>query len=304
MGYIDGGLLSYGASDVLTLGVFGGTQPDQQYSFINVDETKAGIYAAVEKGDYSTNRFSSTLALAGQYVRGQISREFLYQQINLSLQQKLYAFQSAEININRGWRKSAAGSSLQLANVLISLQYNFTSSLNALVGYDNRQNVYTWENRTVPDSLFDDYRRQGFRAGANIRLPENLRLSVNGYFRSISRSESSSQFYSTALNAADVLKTRISAGVRVASFNNPYSNGIQGSINAARYFFQRLNLGATLGQSQYSLDITNQNITANWIRFDASYFFTRYVYASSTAEIYRGDDVKSNQLFLDIGVRF
>jgi hypothetical protein len=304
MGYIDGGLLSYKASDLMTLGIFGGTQPDQQYSFVNIDETKAGIYAAVVKGDYRTNRISGTLALAGQYVKGQISREFVYQQLNLTLQQKLYAFQSAEININRGWRRIAAGSALQLSNVLINLQFNFTRSLNAYVGYDNRQNIYTWENRTVPDSLFDDYRRQGFRAGANIRLPENLRLSVNGYFRSIGRNKNSSEFYSTTLNATNVLKAGISAGVRIASFNNPYSNGIQGSISATKYVFPRLNLGVTLGRSRYSLDITNQSITADWARFDASYFFTRYVYSSATAELYRGDDIKYNQLFLDLGIRF
>jgi hypothetical protein len=304
MGYLDGGLISYRANEVLTLGIFGGAQPDQQYSFSSANETKAGIYAAFEKGDYHTNRIDATVALAGQYVSGQISREFLYQQVNLSLRQKLIAFQSAEININRGWRKTAAGSSFQLSNILVNLQYRFTRSLNASVGYDNRQNVYTWDNRSVPDSLFDDHRRQGYRVGASIRLPENLRLSLSGYFRSIGNNENSSEFYSTALNAVNVLKSGVSSGIRIASFNNPYSNGIQASFNASRYFFRRLNLGATLGKSQYTLDAASQDITADWLRINASYFFTRYVYASANAETYRGDDIEYNQVFVDVGVRF
>jgi len=304
MGYIDGGMVSYRANEQIAVGVFGGTQPDRQFANVNPDELKGGIFASYDRGSFRSNRVSATLAFVGQYVNQNISREFAYQQITATVMRKLYLYQSAEININRGWRRDAAGSSLQLSNVLINLQYDITKSLNASIGYDNRQDVHTWENRSTPDSLFNDYRREGFRTGLNMRLPENLRLSLNGNLLSNGVTNSSSRFYSAALSTSDVLKTRIAAVVRVAAFDNPLNNGIQGSIGASKYFLNKLNLGASLGRSQYSIGVTNQDVVSDWAQLDASYLFAKRWYTSASAEIHRGDDINADRLFLDIGVRF
>jgi len=304
MGYIDGGLVTYRANERIAVGVFGGTQPDRQFADVNPDELKGGIFATYERGSYRSSHISATVALAGQYIDQNISREFLYEQTNVTVARRMYLYQSAELNINRGWRRDAAGSSLQLSNVLLNLQYDFSKSLNASVGYDNRQNVHTWENRDTPDSLFNDYRRQGFRAGLNLRVPEDLRLSLNGNLMSNGVANSSSRFYSAALSTSDVLKSRVAVVVRIAVFDSPLNNGIQGSIGASKHFFNRLNLGASLGRSQYSLGVTNQDIIANWARVDAGYLFAKRWNISASAEIHQGDDINAVRLFLDAGVRF
>ena len=55
---------------------------------------------------------NATLAAAGEYYKGQISREFVYEQTNYSLSDKWSGYQSAEININRGWRKTSGTSAI------------------------------------------------------------------------------------------------------------------------------------------------------------------------------------------------
>jgi len=303
MGYIDGGVFSYKIEDRINLGFFAGTQPDLQNSRIQYDETKGGIYANYRYRDFNSSFLSATIAIAGQYVNGQIDREFIYQQINYSLSSKLYLYQSSEISVNRGWRKEAAGSDLQLSNLLLSARYNFTRNIGLSLGYDNRQNVYTYYTKTTPDTLFDDDLRQGYRAGVSFKLPMDIRLAFNGNYRTQENSDETSLYYSAGVSFNDFLQTNSFLNYRIAVYDNQYTSGMQNSIGISRYFVRRLNLGVTIGQNLYTYSLYNQDLTDNWLRFNGSYYFNRTFYASGSLEIFRGDNTNSNRIYIDFGVR-
>ena len=303
MGYIDGVMFSYKLRNNYSVGFFGGTQPDMQTSSIMTDETKGGIYATYEHRNDGHSSLNATVALAGQYVTGQIDEEFLYQQISYSLNNKLYIYQSSELSINRGWRKEASGTSYQLSNLLVNLQYNFSRSINANIGYDNRQNVYNYYNRSTPDSLFDDAMREGYRAGVNFRLPMSLRLSTNANFRFQNDGTKPSEYLNAGINTANLFNTQTFASYRVATFNNQYSSGLQHSVSFSRYIIGQLNMGIHFGQNNYNYSAFNEKVVDNWVKVSGDYLFNRRFYSSAYIEFDRGSDFNSNRIFIDFGVR-
>ena len=303
MGYIDGIMLGYKLDKGYSVGFFGGSQPDMQTAEIQTDETKTGVYASFENSDAAGNHFKSTAAFAGKYVDGQINNEYLYSQTNYSIGRKLYLYQSAEISINRGWRKEAAGNSFQLSNILVNLRYNFTQSVSANVGYDNRQNVYTYYNRTTPDSLFDDALRQGYRVGANFKLPKNLRVQTTANFRTQNDGSNPSEYYSASVSTPDIMNTRTFASYRLAAYDNLYSSGLQNSFSLSRYFLRKLNVGLHFGQNSYNYKAYGESVVDNWVKFSGDYLFSSKFYTSAYYEIYSGNDFNSNRVFLDFGIR-
>lgn len=303
VGYLDGAVFGYRLHSRFKAGIFGGTQPDLTTSQFSSDQTKAGVYAAYTVGDYTSKRLNITAAAAGQYIQGIIDREFLYAQIDYTLGTKFSFFQSSEIDIDRGWRKQASGKSLQLSNILLNARYYFTRNFSLDLGYDNRKNVYTYYTRSIPDSLFDDALRQGYKAGVNFRLPKNIRIGLNSNYRNDSDGNSST-FYSGSIGTVNFLNSGTTVSFRTATYDNLYSSGLQNAISLSRYFFEKLNLGAAFGINNYNYKTIGYSVSNNWVQFNGDYFFSRRLYGSANVELSRGSDFNSNRYFLDFGIRF
>ena len=302
MGYLDGAVLKYKTGENSSFGVMGGTRPDPATSRFNSETTKTGVFYRYEKGGYSNNRLSGTAAAAGQYVNGQIDREFIYQQIDYSRGRKFYLYQSSEINISRGWRRSANGGSVQAANLLVQARYNFSNSFGVSAGYDNRRNVYTYYNRSTPDSLFDDSMRQGYRLGLNLKPARGFNISLNLVLRTVSGGDNA-QFYSSAASYSNLLNSGISAGYRAAVYDNNYSRGMQNALSFSTNIWGRNNVVVSAGNNRYEYSSTGQQTEYNWARIDNYYYFSRKVYFSGSYEIQHGENQNSNRVYLDFGVR-
>ena len=241
MGYLDGLLFDYKLVPQFVLGAFGGSQPDLRSYDVKTDQPKAGVFAAYERGHYDTGKLTGTLALAGNYVSGEISREFMYEQIMYS-QTKFFFYQSSEVNINRGWRKDMEGSSLALSNILLNTRWSPQKWLSTTLSYDNRTNYRTYETRTVPDSLFDDALRQGWRLGFNLRLPAKTYALVEGGWRFKEGEGQETRSATFGVGAYDLLGSRISLDARVNSFRSEFSDGVQPSVTVARQLLAQLRL--------------------------------------------------------------
>ena len=302
IGTLDGAHAEMGNNGGVAFGLFAGTQPDYRTSRIGTEETKGGIYAAVERGDWSSRRVAGTLALAGRYQGGAVSQEFLYEQVQISSGRTWNLYQSGELEIYRDWRKEATGKSFGLSNLLLNGRWRPLDLVSFDLGYDNRTLVRTYDTRDTPDSLFDDALRQGYRAGVTLNLPYRIRLYTRAGLRVREGESQDTRTLSGGVSQRDLLGTGFMLTLQLNSFENRYSTGLQPSISLARYLFRTVYLNAQVGQSRYDLDSGGQ-LVYSWSKLGASMSITRSWYASAYGEAYRGDNLTSNRLYLELGYR-
>ncbi|MGD9488927.1 MAG: hypothetical protein AB7W47_12950 [Calditrichaceae bacterium] len=304
VGYIDGLLLQYNMLKNLSLGVFAGTQPEWQYSDFQTSIQKYGGYLTYLTGDYSTKRLESTLALAGEYHGSTVSREFLYLQNNYVSGKKWSFYQSAEIDLNRDWRKDRTNENLSLSGLYLSGRYRFSDGVNASLSYDNRKNYYTYDLRTMADSLFDDAFRQGIRTNIHIKLLDDYRLSAGFGIRNRENDSENTYSYSAGLNKMNFFLSGMLLQLNLSGFSNYYTSGYNPSIRISKTMNAGHIAGITYGNYFYNLEATNSNYLNQWLRVNGQIELTRHFFISSQYEYDWGDDTRGHRVNAEAGFRF
>lgn len=270
---------------------------------IQKDVTKGGVFGVYQTGAGTTRQLRSTIALNGEYHQGTISREFAYEQTSLSLGSALSLFQSAEVNINRGWRRKAAGKSLELTNAHVNAVCTPVSAMSVTLSYDTRTNVRTYETRTVSDSLFDNRALQGLRGGLNARLPWTMLVGVDGRLRRKNGDLTTAYDYACFWSVANVWRSGVSISARVAEFSNASGNGRQPSLSVSRNLLRSLMITMQAGQDRYDLPASGCHVRANWLRADVDYDIARHVFLSFSGEFNRGKGPNTDRYLLELGIR-
>lgn len=303
LGYIDGLSFDYSYSGEINIGTFAGTEPDIETAEFKTDETKVGSYITYEKGSYKYHRVRSTFALSGIYNRGVIDREFLYNQVNYSIGRSWSFYQSGELNINRGWRKESSGKTFQVSSFQSSVRWSPTGVMSWSVGYNNRQNVRSYDNRSIADSLFDDAMRQGFRLSSSLRLPHSVRMNFTGNLRTRQSDNSSSYSGSAGLSFNESRFTNIRFNSRFGFFSTLYNDGINASTSLSRSINRDIQVRLGFGTSRYTIDQTGDRIVNSWSKIELDYQLNRQIYTSAYVELYRGDSIEANRFFFDVGLK-
>ena len=127
-----------------------------------------GFVRLAPGGRYATGGYDATLAFVRENADGDVSREYLSLESRFGSGSRWSLFQRAELDLNRGWRKEVSGKSYQLSNVSLSGNLRVARSAWAFVSYDGRRNYRYYQNRVVPEEVFDDLLHQGLRAGVNV----------------------------------------------------------------------------------------------------------------------------------------
>ena len=303
IGSFDGLLGEYRFTPNWTVGLLAGTQPDLQNTRPQTDETKGGVYAIHEGTLAQSVKFASTVALVGRYVRGNISREFVYQQLNMRFGRSWGLYQSAEVGVNRGWRQETADGTLSLSNILLNLRYTPTRVVSASLGYDTRTILRTFATRDTPDSLFDDAYRQGLRTALSLRLPQRLQITLGGGLRFTGGEDLLTRSFYGGIGQHDILHSGLHADLRISGYRNLYTTGWQPTLRISRLLLQRLNTALQIGQNRYNLNGRDEQLVYNWIRLKGDTHITKTFYLSLAGEIYRGNSQSTNRVFLEFGVR-
>jgi hypothetical protein len=304
IGGFDGAYAEYEFKDAWTIGAFGGLRPDPSTSEINPDDVKTGVFLHHERGDNNTNRVSATLAIAGSYYKGEIDEEFVYQQLRYSVGRNLSLYESAEVAINRGWRKDASGSSTELDNILLRARFSPVDEISIDAGFDNRNILRTRETRDTPDSLFNDNARQGWRLGTTVKLNRDMRFSAQANMRTQSGEGDNTITGHTRLSHRNLFDSGVSGNVRVAYYNSPYSTGVQPSLGFAFYALRNTRFSLDGGSRSYQYDSGDDIQTDIWIQPSVSINIGRKWYSQAYYELTRGDLQNTNRIALELGMRF
>jgi hypothetical protein len=303
IGYLDGARFDYRAAPHVTVGAFGGTQPNPATSDVSSAVTETGAYAVYERGNYNTQRLAATLALAGEYHHGNISREFFYQQLDWSRGSTLSLYQSANFGIHRGWQQRVSHSALDLSDLLVNARYAPARLIALNAGYDERTPFRTWETRTLADSLFDASSQQGYRAGLDLHLPWAMRADVRGTLRTSEHDSQRARTVSLGVGTSNLLGHHIALDGRVNRYRNRFTTGNQGMLSLSRYLTAWWNAGAQIGRDTYDLRQQSQRFTSRWLRLTSDWTVTRHIYSSAYAEFYRGEPFAGTRAFMELGWR-
>jgi hypothetical protein len=304
-GYIDGALLQHNVSDLYHWGIFAGAQPEWQFSDSQTSIQKYGIFANYLKGEYGAgSRLEAALALVGAYHDLEISREYIYIQSGYG-QGKYYSFfQNAEIDVNRSWRREKTGQMFELSSLLLSGNFYISDNISATIGYDRRRNYYTYEQRSLADSLFDNAFRQGVRSTIYLKPLANLRLSANvGY----NRLEHTSQpTYSSALNVTYTnfaVRGSMITG-RLAGFSNLYTRGLNSSMLIGKNFNRGHVVDLAYGQYRYTLEIDGSTRLSHWLRSTWQVVLPWHLFLNGQYEYDWGDDRQGHLISTELSYHF
>jgi hypothetical protein len=303
VGYIDGLQLQHNINRKLRWGVFAGAQPQWQYADIRTDIQKCGLFTNYISGEYSGSRLENTLAIVGEYHGSTVSREFMYLQNSYYSGNRWNIFQSAEIDLNRGWRKDKSGQTLSLTGFYISGYYAISSRFSLSMNYDNRKNYFTYELRSIADSLFDAAFRQGLRAAFNMHAFKNTRVSLNFGMRD--RENDSQYSYSYGLNLIhnNLLLKGLTLNMRLSGFHNLYTIGYNPSLLLSKYFRGGHSITTGYGNYFYTLDRANTNRINHWARMSSQLELPLRMYLSGQYEYNWGDDRMGHLILAELGYR-
>jgi hypothetical protein len=304
VGYIDGLLIQQNISYSFRWGIFGGTQPEWQYSDFQTSLQKYGGYINYRRGDYQGFRFESTIAAAGIYHSNTISREFVYLQNTLGNSGQWQIYQSSEIDINRQWRKDKAGQKVTLSNLFLSANYKISTAVKVGLSYDNRKNYWTYETRTLTDSLFDDLLRRGVRGNVYLRLPYNYTIFANSGFRKRESDPDPTYSYGGGINKTNFIIRRLFVHLNANGFSNPFSNGYNLTARIGQYFMRVNYLSVSYGNYFYDFSSTNTTRINRSVRVEGQIQLIKRFFVSTQYEYGLGEDVDGRRLFVEIGYRF
>lgn len=304
IGYIDGGYGEVRVTPNLSIGAFAGAQAVLDVSRTDLSTNKLGVLA-IYRDELSTRvRTQASLAVAGEYQAGNISREFIYQQLTHSLGSNFFLYESSDFNINRGWKQEAEGSTISLANVLVNVRYVPTRAVALNAGYDGRSRYYTWETRETPDSLFDEAIRYGFRGGVELSIFKGTKLSAQQSFRSEPHTNSLYPSGTYSLNSHALLNGRVGAALRFGTFENIYSTGNQEAVSISMSPLRGLDMRSEYGVTTYFFRQQQLTSESEWIRFSTDLNLKAGWFSSVSVEQIKASNTEALQGFLEVGWRF
>ncbi|MEW5795281.1 MAG: hypothetical protein AB1772_02870 [Candidatus Zixiibacteriota bacterium] len=304
VGYLDGLLLETRATENLRVGLFGGSEPHWAYANDRVSVNRAGVYLSVISPTGGGLILEQSIAAVGEYHAGTVSRELFALQGRISSGSRWSIYHTAEVDINRRWRRDAAGKSLSLSSLYAGINYRLYNSVRFVVSYDNRTNYRTYETRTVVDSLFDDHLRQGVRTQVDVALPYQVRASIGYGLRKRSGDPDQTNSYSLYLSRAGLLGFGSTISVHYAAFQGPFDRGDNYSTRVTRSVSRRLQLSLGYGGYRYRAESSDSYRRSNWFEIGAQADLSRRLYLGGSAEFDSGDDIDGTRVQTELGYRF
>jgi len=312
VGYLDGGIVRLRVRPSLQVGAFGGQGANYEgFGFASEGQKYGAFLRLAPGGRYATGRYDMALAFVHESAEGEVSREYVSLESRFGSGNRWSLFQRAELDVNRGWRKDVSGTSVQLSNVSLSGNLRVGRSANAFVSYDGRRNYRYYQNRLVPEEVFDDLLHQGLRAGLNVYRPGGFGATA-GVGMSLKEEDprhpelnlANAYSANAGVRHTNLLGTGFSAGLDASGFSNGYTDGGLVSVRLGRRFGAGHMVDLSYGRSLYRIKLDEQERVTQWLRFVTRVELTRHLFVVSDLEYDTGDDLQGPRVFLELGSVF
>jgi hypothetical protein len=220
-------------SGAVLVGVFAGFAPEWGSLGFGTDDRLGGVTFQWNRRSADDRMLDVVVAAVGRYSESEISRECLAMTTTWRRGNRLSLLQAAEVDLNRGWRKDAAGRTLFLSSFALNGRWQATTPVALSLGWDDREPVRTWETRSLPDSLFEDAGRRGLSAGVNWRLGRGRSLDLRGSLRRDDLADALVRSWNSRLYLTAFPVGGLNFDVSVRQFDGPHLAGWSPSAGLA-----------------------------------------------------------------------
>ena len=288
----------------IRLGAFGGFAPEWGDLGFGTDDHLAGVTFHLNHRAGNGSLLDMVVAGVGRYRSGEISREYVTMTTTWNSGRRLSLLQAAEFDFNRGWRKDAAGSSFEVSSLALTGRYRFTRGIDINLGYDDRVPVRTWETKSLPDNLFTEAGRVGWRAGMNLRSAGGIGLNLSGTLRDDNRTGETSTSWRTRAYAPNWPVRRLSLDASVRGFDGPYLSGWSPMLGATKTTTGGLRLRLEGGYYEYSGITGDEQRSNSWVKAGVSQELSSHWTVGADYRQDWGDDIAGRRWFLEMRHRF
>jgi len=300
----DGVLLEYRACKRWRIGVLGGGEPEITSGKPEFERRQWGGYATYTAGTRGRTRYQGTVGVVGRYDGGGVSREFAVVTNEFSAGRRLRVRQDLELDVNREWRKEAAGSDQTLSRFNVLLERQFTERFHGHVGYDYFRNVRRSDTRDIPDSLFFDPLLQGMRLGAGYTLSPSWTVHARVGVRDQSNEEKRPVYGNARVGWRDALGSGANLQLRYAYADGRIAQSHAPSLDVRRQFGSALRLGLGVGARTYEgQDRRSFTAEGQRVRFYGTYLLTRRIDFQWLYSLASGDIAPGSRIVLRLGSR-
>ncbi|MBN2009691.1 hypothetical protein JW960_10140 [candidate division KSB1 bacterium] len=172
------------------------------------------------------------------------------------------------------------------------------------MSFDNRKNYYTYEIRSVADSLFDDAMRYGVRWNINARLPNNYRVFANAGLRARQTDTQNTYSFAGGVSKFNITSMRLYVNVYASGFLNYFADGYHGSLQFGKRFQAGHDVNFSYGNYSYILSTVNTTRMNQWLRANSTLQLFRHFYVSENYEYVWGDDSPGQRVYAELEYRF
>ncbi len=303
MGTFDGAEFYYRFGQV-TAGILGGAQAVDRTLTFSPDGSKGSFFLNYREGSDITHQYDGTIAYGRQMVGGNLDRQFVYLQNQLSLGSAFQVYESSEIELNdiaNGVRTSA----LRFSNTFLNLNYRPADWLSTNFGYDALRSVYLFETmRLVPDSLIDRNLVQRVRGSATIRFPSFLTITGSAMYGTRQGGYRDSRSLGLVARTYDIAGTEIDAGIRYTNFVSAFAQGDVIAVDLDRSFWGNLVLSLSYQRNTYDVPVLHQLYPTQTASADVFYRISSAWFSSITGDYVYDATMNSFRIFAEIGYRF
>ncbi len=288
----------------VTLGFFGGFAPAWGTLGFSTDDHVAGVAAHWHRRTGARGALDLIFSGAGRYRDGEISREWLSLVTTWHDGGRLSLLQAAEVDVNRGWRKDAGGGGLRLSSGALSARYRLSRQVSVNLGYDDREPVRTWETRALPDSLFTDAGRKGWRGGLTWRHGAGIDADAAAGVRREDGTGEETKSWAVSVRLSERLLRHVRLSARMRGFDGPWLSGTSPSLRLDRRVGSGLRLHLEGGHFAYRGKVVDTTRDNTWAELGAGLDLAAGWDAQATLRRDWGDDIAGYRLYLDLARRF
>jgi len=173
----DGALAAYDSAR-WSAGGFLGVQPAPDFGYSN-DVREFGGFGSWRGAPGTPHHWTLSSGLVASYQKSEINREFLFVH-GTWVGPRLGGFFTQELDLNRGWKRDAGESTLEITSTFASVRVRATDWMDVFGGADSRRNVLLYRNFVSPETEFDDAFRRGYWLGADMRSGQHVRFGLSG----------------------------------------------------------------------------------------------------------------------------
>jgi len=297
-GALDGVLIGLRLGET-ELGAYYGAMPDWSAEGIADRGDRGGLYL---RQRLSAAQWS--LEAVSERLDGASSRDYLL--AGSSWQRGAWTLRErVELDWNRDWRRERAADALQLSALNAGADWRPRADFGLGLRVDRRTTILDGEQRSLPDSLFQDARSSGSSLNLSWRPAglSSLRLGARGGWRERRGDAQGTTSWGLDLGIDPPALRSLHLDLRVNGFDGEAASGLHPSAELRRRFPAGHELGLAGGAYLY----TPQDLEArrnHWLRADLRLALPARSWLALAIEADSGDDQRGRHLGAELGRRF